>query len=111
MKIIRKGTRICTAKKNGYIPAHELALSDSIRREAFPIAELDYNKAVAYLRRDNFLPGDIPEGWFTATYKGVNLGFCNNIGSRINNYFPVEWRIRLRINETAGSNIINWDTN
>jgi 16S rRNA C967 or C1407 C5-methylase (RsmB/RsmF family)/NOL1/NOP2/fmu family ribosome biogenesis protein len=108
LKIIRKGTRVCTAKKNNYIPAHELALSDSIRREAFPVVELDYSQAVAYLRRDNFLTGSISKGWFTATYKGVNLGFCNNIGSRINNYYPVDWRIRMSIPEPGTKNIIFW---
>jgi 16S rRNA C967 or C1407 C5-methylase (RsmB/RsmF family)/NOL1/NOP2/fmu family ribosome biogenesis protein len=110
LKIIRKGTRICTVKKNNYIPAHELALSDSFRREAFPIAELDYSQAVAYIRRDNFLTEGIPKGWFTATYKGVNLGFCNNIGSRINNYYPVDWRIRMSIPEPGTKNIIFWDS-
>jgi 16S rRNA C967 or C1407 C5-methylase (RsmB/RsmF family)/NOL1/NOP2/fmu family ribosome biogenesis protein len=111
LKIIRKGTKICTAKKNGYIPAHELAISDNIRRDVFPVAELDYSQAIAYLKRDNFFPESTPKGWFTAAYKGVKLGFCNNIGSRINNYFPVEWRIRMNVPETAGSYIINWDTN
>jgi 16S rRNA C967 or C1407 C5-methylase (RsmB/RsmF family)/NOL1/NOP2/fmu family ribosome biogenesis protein len=111
LKIIKKGTKICTAKKNDYIPAHELALSDSLRRDIFPVAELDYGQAVAYLRRDNFLPESTPKGWFIATYKGTNLGFCKNIGSRINNYFPVECRIRMNVPETAGSNIINWSTN
>ena len=35
---------------------HELALSEGIRKDAFPAAELDYNQAIAYLRRDNILP-------------------------------------------------------
>jgi 16S rRNA C967 or C1407 C5-methylase (RsmB/RsmF family)/NOL1/NOP2/fmu family ribosome biogenesis protein len=110
LKIIRKGTKICTAKKNDYIPAHELALSDSLRRDIFPVAELDYGQAVAYLRRDNFLPESTPDGWFIATYKGVNLGFCKNIGSRINNYYPVDWRIRMSIAEPSTKNIIFWDS-
>ena len=111
LNIIRKGTKICTSKKNDYIPAHELAVSDSIRRDAFPVAELDYSQAIAYLKRDNFFPESTPKGWFTVAYKGVKLGFCNNIGSRINNYFPVGWRIRMNVPETAGSNTICWDTN
>ncbi len=35
LKIIRPGTRICTVK-NDYIPAHDLAISTSIKSKAFP---------------------------------------------------------------------------
>jgi 16S rRNA C967 or C1407 C5-methylase (RsmB/RsmF family)/NOL1/NOP2/fmu family ribosome biogenesis protein len=109
LKLINTGTKIGTVKKNGYVPAHELALSDGIGKDAFHKAELDHNQALAYLRRDNITPVDIPKGWFIASYKGINLGFCNNIGKRVNNYYPVDWRIRMRIPETAGRNILNWE--
>jgi 16S rRNA C967 or C1407 C5-methylase (RsmB/RsmF family)/NOL1/NOP2/fmu family ribosome biogenesis protein len=111
LRIISTGAKICTSKKNDYIPAHELALSDKIRKDAFHVAELNYSQAIAYLRRDNLFPAGIPKGWFIATYKGINLGFCKNIGYRVNNYFPVDWRIRMRVPETASINIINWDNN
>jgi 16S rRNA C967 or C1407 C5-methylase (RsmB/RsmF family)/NOL1/NOP2/fmu family ribosome biogenesis protein len=109
LKLISPGTKICTVKKNGYVPAHELALSDGIRTDAFHKADLDYSQALSYLRRDNIQPSGIPKGWFLPAYNGINLGFCNNIGSRINNYYPVKWRIRMRVPETAGRNIINWE--
>jgi len=111
LRILQIGTRICTIKKNSYRPGHELALSDGLRKEAFPVSELNYNQAVAYLRRDNFFPSDIQKGWFLTTYKGVNLGFGNNIGNRVNNYFPVDWRIRMYVPETERISIINWDEN
>lgn len=107
LKIIRPGTRIFTVK-NGYIPSHELAISASIKSNAFPAAGLDYSQALAYLRRDNFSVGNLPKGWILTTYNGINLGFCNNIGNRVNNYFPIEWRIRMDLPQNAGSNIINW---
>jgi 16S rRNA C967 or C1407 C5-methylase (RsmB/RsmF family)/NOL1/NOP2/fmu family ribosome biogenesis protein len=109
LKIISTGTRICIAKKNGYVPDHQLALSENIRKDAFPAYELDYNNALRYLRRDNFIPIGIPKGWFIPTYKGVNMGFCNNIGNRVNNYYPIDWRIRMRVPDTSGRNIINWN--
>jgi 16S rRNA C967 or C1407 C5-methylase (RsmB/RsmF family)/NOL1/NOP2/fmu family ribosome biogenesis protein len=108
LKLISPGTKICSVKKNGYVPAHELALSDGIRTDAFHKADLDYSQALSYLRRDNIQPSGIPKGWFLSAYKGINLGFCNNIGSRINNYYPVKWRIRMRVPETAGRQVINW---
>ncbi len=110
LKLISPGIRICSVKKNSYVPSHELALSSGIRKEAFHKAELDYGQALAYLRRDNMTVTDIPKGWFIASYKGINLGFCNNIGSRINNYYPMDWRIRMRITEAGIKNIILWDS-
>lgn len=109
LKLISPGIKICSVKKNSFVPAHELALSAGIRKEAFQKVELDYGQALAYLRRDNIAVMDIPKGWFIATHKNVNLGFCNNIGSRVNNYFPVEWRIRMSIPEASSRNIIFWD--
>jgi len=109
LKIISPGTKICTLKKNGYVPAHELALSTGIRKDIFHKAELDHGQAIAYLRRDNIAFGNIPKGWFIASYKGINLGFCNNIGNRVNNYYPVDMRIRMSVPVTFHSDIINWE--
>jgi len=109
LKIISAGTKICTLKKNGYVPAHELALSTGIRKESFPEAELDHGEAIAYLRRDTIPSGFIPKGWFIASYRGINLGFCNNIGNRVNNYYPVNLRIRMSISKEDPKNIILWD--
>jgi 16S rRNA C967 or C1407 C5-methylase (RsmB/RsmF family)/NOL1/NOP2/fmu family ribosome biogenesis protein len=109
MKIISTGTKICIAKRNGYVPDHELALSEGIRKDAFPVAKLDYNEALNYLRRDKFMPAGIPKGWIIAAFGGINLGFCNNIGDRVNNYYPVNWRIRMSIPETGKRNILNWN--
>ena len=109
-KIIKGGTRICYVKNKKIIPYHEMALSTGLRKEAFFTAELDYNQAVSYLRRDNMVLPDLPKGWLIVTYKGVNLGFINNIGNRINNYYPVEWRIRMSIPEGSKEKILNWIT-
>lgn len=109
LKIIRSGTMICKTSKDGYVPSHELSLSDSFRNDGFPSEELDYNQAINYLRRENFISETRSKGWFLLTYKGINLGFCNNIGRRINNYYPVEWRIKSPLSSSAGRNIIEWE--
>lgn len=108
LKIIYSGTRIGSVKRNGFVPDHELALSDGIIKDAFPLVDLDYHKAICYLRRENFSFDGIPSGWFIAAYSGINLGFCNNIGKRINNYYPVDWRIRKHPDENTGGNLIGW---
>jgi NOL1/NOP2/fmu family ribosome biogenesis protein len=95
LKIVRAGTKIAVVKKNDYLPSHELALAHQLKADSFPRVEIDLRDAVSYLRRDNFTNKDIPKGWNIVRYRDINLGFVNNVGTRVNNYFPVEWRIRL----------------
>lgn len=99
LKVVKSGSRLATKKKNDYVPSHELALSCNLKRNAFPVKELELTQSISYLRRDNLKCSLKSKGWNIVSYKGVNLGFVNNLGNRLNNYFPVEWRIRL---ETAG---------
>jgi 16S rRNA C967 or C1407 C5-methylase (RsmB/RsmF family)/NOL1/NOP2/fmu family ribosome biogenesis protein len=110
LKIVKTGTKICVVKKNDYLPSHELALSQQLKNDAFPKEEISLANAIAYLRRDNFTLQDAPKGWNIVTYKGINLGFANNIGTRVNNYFPVEWRIRMNKPESGNENIIKWNS-
>jgi hypothetical protein len=48
-------------------------------------------------------------GWNILRYEGSSVGFINNIGNRVNNYFPVEWRIRMDLPEAGNENIIEWE--
>jgi hypothetical protein len=41
-------------------------------------------------------------------FSGINLGFIKNLGNRVNNYFPVEWRIRLDASAIKGAKRISW---
>jgi 16S rRNA C967 or C1407 C5-methylase (RsmB/RsmF family)/NOL1/NOP2/fmu family ribosome biogenesis protein len=109
LKIIKAGTRICTIKNRDYLPSHELALSDSIRRGAFHQVNLEFSQALSFLRRDNISLPEAQKGWLLLIYSGVNLGFVNNIGSRANNYYPVNWRIRMNLPEPGSENIIEWE--
>lgn len=57
--------------------------------------EIDYPSALRYLRREAIvLPPDAPLGIVTVSYQGIPLGQCKNIGSRANNLYPKEWRIK-----------------
>ncbi len=109
LRFHRAGTLICTVKRDSYIPSHELALSASLNKHAFVKTEVSYETAMSYLRRDNLQIADAPQGWFLVCYRGVNLGFANNLGKRINNYFPVEWRVRMRSNGKSGGPVpLSW---
>jgi len=109
LKVIRFGTKILTVKGNSYLPSHEAALSNGLKTDAFPGAELDLNQAINYLKRGIPEKPDVPKGWFLLRYMGVNLGFANNVGTRINNYFPVGWRIRIPFPVNSDPGIIKWD--
>jgi 16S rRNA C967 or C1407 C5-methylase (RsmB/RsmF family)/NOL1/NOP2/fmu family ribosome biogenesis protein len=109
LKVVKAGTKIFVVKNNDYLPSHELALSDNLKKDGFPEAEITLNEAIAYLRRDNFVVRDAAKDWNILTYKGVNIGFVKNIGSRVNNYFPVEWRIRMNLPEQGKESIIKWE--
>ena len=80
---------------NALRPSQSLAMSNCINREAFPMAEVDEQQAIAYLRTEALqLPPDTPRGYVLICYQGHPLGFVKNIGSRANNLYPAEWRIR-----------------
>lgn len=108
LRIVKPGTGILEFKNNGFVPLHDLAMSVLNKPGAFPSVELDLSEALAFLRRDNFGNKFSERGWNIMKYKGINLGFINNIGTRFNSYYPVEWRIRMRLSGDAPESTIKW---
>lgn len=95
LRVVHAGITMGTAKGRDIIPDQSLAVSTELRREAFRSVELDYGQAVSYLRREPLsMPEGTPRGFILATYARAALGFVKNIGSRANNLYPQEWRIR-----------------
>jgi 16S rRNA C967 or C1407 C5-methylase (RsmB/RsmF family)/NOL1/NOP2/fmu family ribosome biogenesis protein len=91
--IVNGGIEVGTVKGRDIVPAQALALSTSLRREAFAIAEVGLDDALTYLRRDA-IAVDAPRGIVLLTYAGNPLGFIKNLGNRANNLYPANWRIR-----------------
>jgi 16S rRNA C967 or C1407 C5-methylase (RsmB/RsmF family)/NOL1/NOP2/fmu family ribosome biogenesis protein len=108
LRVIKGGTRICTVKNRDYLPAHELAFSLRMKRDAFPSQNLKIEQALSFLRRDLMNLHDAPEGWLLIKYEGINLGFAKKTGNRINNYYPVNWRIRMIIPANVKESILRW---
>ncbi len=95
LRIIHHGIEIATIKGKDFIPSHSLALSTCLNRTKFCSVELDYNRAIAYLRKEAIVIDDsYPKGYVLFTYRGRPIGFAKNIGNRTNNLYPQEWRIR-----------------
>lgn len=97
LNILSAGIHAGEWKGTDFIPSASLALSAEMHPDAFPAIELAYEEAISYLRKEAIrLPADAPKGYLLATYQHVPLGFMKNIGSRANNLYPPEWRIRKR---------------
>jgi 16S rRNA C967 or C1407 C5-methylase (RsmB/RsmF family)/NOL1/NOP2/fmu family ribosome biogenesis protein len=82
-------------KKQGkeWIPSHEWALS-TLPKNGFPQQELGVEEALDFLRKKEQSFEELPLGWVLLTYQNLPLGWIKNLGKRVNNYYPKEWRIR-----------------
>ena len=94
IKTVRTGINIAEIKGKKLIPQTDLALSTIVSPETFPKVVLNYEQAIAYLRHEALNLDTTERGYLLATYEDRNLGFLNNLGSRANNLYPSEWRIR-----------------
>lgn len=95
LQMLSAGIAVAELKGRDWTPHHSLAMSTLLNRSAFPQAELTYEQAIAYLRKEVVvLDATVPRGHVLLTYRHVPLGFAKNIGNRANNLYPQEWRIR-----------------
>lgn len=95
LRIVTAGVRLGEVKGKDLLPAHSLALSTLLNRQAFPSVQLDWNEAVAYLKKEALhLPAAVEKGYVLVCYKQTPLGFVKHLGNRANNLYPQEWRIR-----------------
>ncbi len=88
----KAGTAIGKPTIKELIPDHELALS-GIRSENLVSITLNKQEALQYLRREEVTIKSDHRGWALLNYEGIPLGWIKHLGSRINNYYPKEWRI------------------
>ena len=85
-------------KGQDFIPSHALALSTAINRTLSAVA-LSKEDALRYFKKENLVFNEPVKGWLLAQYNGLNLGWVKGVGSRVNNYLPKDWRIRMDIKE------------
>jgi 16S rRNA (cytosine1407-C5)-methyltransferase len=95
LHIIHYGITVGEIRGRDLLPTQSLALSHILNRNAFASQDLSYDEAITLLRKETFLlHEDTPRGCVLLTYHNVPLGFVKNMGNRINNLYPQEWRIR-----------------
>lgn len=81
-------------KGKDIIPSHASVLSryfNSAMIDNIPLSEQD---ALSYLRRDNIPLSGTGRGIACVSYNDIVLGRINIVGSRANNMYPKEYRIR-----------------
>ena len=97
-RIMGAGIGVAVRKGRKWQPLPELALSSELSSTAFPRCELSREEAIAFLRHEAIvLPQGMERGYIVVCHKGHPLGFVNNLGTRANNLYPAEWRIRKQV--------------
>ena len=76
-----------------FLPNPEDALSITGIND-IPRFELTKETALKYLARQSIKLEGAPLGYLIVTYGGLPLGYVKNLGTRANNLYPINWRIR-----------------
>jgi len=95
LSIVKSGTMIGEMKNESFIPAHDLAMSVKLNKSLWPRYDATWDDAIAFLRLEDLKIPEMPVGRILICYRGVPLGFVNNLGKRTNNGYPQSWRIRM----------------
>ena len=96
LRIVSSGLLLGEIKGKDFIPSPSAALSLTLNRNCFPTVEVDSDTAISYLKRQPVtVSSDTPKGFVLVCYNNVPLGWLKNLGSRTNNLYPAEWRIRM----------------
>lgn len=92
MHMRKAGINLGEIMHDQLIPHHELALSTIIKNSISKSA-LTKEEALQYLRKREINFDNKYKGWVLSTYKNYTLGWLKFLHNRVNNYYPVNWRI------------------
>ena len=95
LRLLQYGIPVYIQKGKDVIPQHNLAISNIVNKDFFEKEEVDWERAIAFLRKDNIEVENNKKGWLMLTYKNVPIGFVKNLGDRTNNLYPQNWRILM----------------
>lgn len=97
LRIVSAGITIGQLKGKNLIPDCTLAFSQSLNTTHFYMHEVSLNEAIRFLQKEVLiLPPTVPNGFILLTYKEIPIGFVKQIGTRANNLFPQDWKIRTK---------------
>lgn len=95
IKLIKKGVHVGKIANKELIPSHEMALFEGCNIFSNQI-ELNYEEAISYLSKSDIKKKIEKRGWHIVKYNHQNIGWIKNLGNRINNYYPTNYRILNR---------------
>ena len=96
LRILYQGCEIAEANNRKIKLLHPAALWQGLNRDACTPYPVELPAALAYLRKEDLPVPTTPADWLLVTYRGIPLGWCKHLGTRLNNYYPKEWRIRMQ---------------
>lgn len=91
LKVVNAGFKIGEWMRDKLVPDHGLAMSPRVSPSVHRLP-LERDQAIRYLQRKE-ISGGQGKGWQLVSYEGQTLGWANVLPSRVNNYYPREWRI------------------
>ena len=95
LRVIKLGTEIGVIMKNELQFHHALAMNPFLLKTPLKI-EVNLEQALLYLKGETFIL-QAEKGIYLLTYQTCPLGWIKHLGSRFNNLYPKEWRIRMKL--------------
>lgn len=96
LRVLYKGCEIAEVNNRKIKLLPPSALWQGLNRNHLPAYATDHKTALTFLRKEDIPVPDISGEWILITYQNIGLGWCKNLGNRLNNYYPKEWRIRMK---------------
>ena len=93
LPVICSGVAMGQVFKGRLKPDPALAFFTGLDRSALPVAEVEHDEAIDYLRRQELRADALTEGMNLVCREGRALGFAKRIGGRVNNLYPNSLRI------------------
>jgi len=95
LRVVQAGIPTGEIKGKDIVPHAAVALSTALRADAFPKETLNLENALDFLRRNTIKLQTEVSGYHIVAYERYPLGFVKNLGSRCNNLYPNNWRVRM----------------
>ncbi len=95
--VIHCGLEIGAIKGIDLVPSHELAYFPETKN-FFNVWQVSKGEALKFLKKDISDTSNLTPGWQLVCYGGNGIGWIKNIGTRLNNYLPQEYAIRMSLN-------------
>ena len=98
LNVLSLGVALAVQKRKDFIPQAALAFSKYLDISQCVSVEMDWQNAIAFLRKESIsLPDNLPRGYVLLYYENLPLGWLKNLENRSNNLYPNEWRIRMNV--------------